>query len=123
MSGWCAAGKLITIKVSLVTLLPVVCNALLWSVSPLVGWGRYAPEPFGLSCSLDWPVIPWSYTVGIFAFCYGLPLLLMVFCYASIVHTVRAASQQMKLISNSLDSYVTKVPHHSLSTDHSLAEG
>jgi hypothetical protein len=105
-------GKLITNKVCLLTLLPVLANALLWSCAPLAGWGRYGVEPFGLSCSLEWHAIPWSYTVGIFACCYGLPLLLMLFCYGSIVVSVRRASRRIKLLTTSLDSYVTKVMSH-----------
>uniref|UniRef100_A0A3P9PT26 Opsin 8, group member b n=1 Tax=Poecilia reticulata TaxID=8081 RepID=A0A3P9PT26_POERE len=28
--------------------------ALIWALFPILGWGRYGPEPFGLSCSLAW---------------------------------------------------------------------
>lgn len=28
--------------------------ASLWALLPLLGWGSYGPEPFGLACSVDW---------------------------------------------------------------------
>lgn len=28
--------------------------ASLWALLPLLGWGSYGPEPFGLACSIDW---------------------------------------------------------------------
>ena len=98
----------------LLSLLPVYCNGLIWSLAPVFGWGSYAPEPFGLSCSLDWGVIPWSYTVGIFSFCYGIPLCLMVFCYGRIICFVRNATSQSQLSNTNKEEYITKV---TLSTD------
>jgi hypothetical protein len=93
------------------SLLAVYVNSALWAVSPLLGWGSYAPEPFGLSCTLDWARIPLSYTVSIFLFSYGLPLLLMLYCYGCIVASVRRATAHMRLLHTDMDSYITKVTH------------
>jgi hypothetical protein len=67
----------------------------------------YAVESFGLSCTLDWRAIPWTYTVSIFAFCYVVPLLLLVLCYGKIVLHVRKASAS--LVSSHLDVHVARV--------------
>ena len=103
------AGPSITQRVTLISLIPVYGNGLVWCLAPLLGWGRYAPEPFGLSCSLDWPVIPWSYTVSIFSFCYGIPMLLMLGCYGRIVVNVRNTLSSRQFVQTSIDRHVTKV--------------
>ncbi|KAI4802053.1 hypothetical protein KUCAC02_019912, partial [Chaenocephalus aceratus] len=60
--------------------------AAFWATMPLVGWGNYAPEPFGTSCTLDWwlaqaSVSGQTFVVAILFFCLILPTVLMIFSY------------------------------------------
>ena len=91
------------------SLIPIYGNGILWSVAPLLGWGRYAPEPFGLSCTLAWSEIPLSYTVTIFSVCYCLPLLLMMVCYGQMIASVRRATASMRNLASNKDNYLAKV--------------
>uniref|UniRef100_A0A4W6DCK9 Opsin 8, group member b n=1 Tax=Lates calcarifer TaxID=8187 RepID=A0A4W6DCK9_LATCA len=45
--------------------------ALIWALFPALGWGRYGPEPFGLSCSLAWGQMKhegFSFVISMFSF-------------------------------------------------------
>uniref|UniRef100_A0A3Q3D4V9 Opsin 8, group member b n=2 Tax=Hippocampus comes TaxID=109280 RepID=A0A3Q3D4V9_HIPCM len=61
--------------------------ALLWALLPVLGWGRYGPEPFGLSCSLAWGKLRHedsSFVVAMFSFNLALPATVIVCCYFGI---------------------------------------
>ncbi|XP_026800452.3 opsin-5-like [Pangasianodon hypophthalmus] len=61
--------------------------ALLWAVFPLVGWGAYGPEPFGLSCTLAWAEMKEhspSFVISMFAMNLAMPALIIVCCYFGI---------------------------------------
>nr|BBH84661.1 opsin-5A [Ambigolimax valentianus] len=75
-----------------VALVGVVLYALVWTVSPLLGWGRFAPEPFGTSCTIDWKNPSRSYVTSVFTGVLTIPMLVMLMCYSSIVFHMRATS-------------------------------
>ncbi|CAL8394657.1 unnamed protein product [Arctogadus glacialis] len=61
--------------------------ALTWALLPIIGWGRYGPEPYGLSCSLAWrwmKVDGFSFIVTIMCFNLVFPSLVIVSCYFGI---------------------------------------
>ncbi|XP_049612350.1 opsin 8, group member b [Syngnathus scovelli] len=61
--------------------------ALFWALLPVLGWGRYGPEPFGLSCSLAWGRLRHedsSFVVAMFCFNLALPAAIIVCCYFGI---------------------------------------
>ncbi|KAF7690339.1 opsin-5-like isoform X1 [Silurus meridionalis] len=61
--------------------------ALLWAVFPLIGWGAYGPEPFGLSCTLAWAEMKEhspSFVISMFAMNLAIPAVIIVFCYFGI---------------------------------------
>ncbi|CAL8313890.1 unnamed protein product [Boreogadus saida] len=61
--------------------------ALTWALLPVIGWGRYGPEPYGLSCSLAWrwmKVEGFSFVVTIMCFNLAFPSLVIVSCYFGI---------------------------------------
>ncbi|CAL9692085.1 unnamed protein product [Knipowitschia caucasica] len=61
--------------------------ALLWALLPILGWGRYGPEPFGLSCSLAWGAMReegFSFVISMFVFNLLLPSIIIVCCYFGI---------------------------------------
>ncbi|XP_061900915.1 opsin 8, group member b [Entelurus aequoreus] len=61
--------------------------ALLWALLPILGWGRYGPEPFGLSCTLAWGRMrheDFSFVIAMFFFNLALPTAVIVCCYFGI---------------------------------------
>uniref|UniRef100_A0A8C6KKK0 Opsin 8, group member b n=1 Tax=Nothobranchius furzeri TaxID=105023 RepID=A0A8C6KKK0_NOTFU len=61
--------------------------ALIWALLPILGWGRYGPEPFGLSCSLAWGQMKhesFSFVISLFSINFLVPCLVIVCCYFSI---------------------------------------
>ncbi|XP_053300979.1 opsin 8, group member b [Pleuronectes platessa] len=61
--------------------------ALIWALFPLLGWGRYGPEPFGLSCSLAWGEMKqygFSFVLSMFTANLLMPSVIIVFCYFGI---------------------------------------
>ncbi|XP_078131410.1 opsin 8, group member b [Sander vitreus] len=61
--------------------------ALIWALFPILGWGQYGPEPFGLSCSLAWGQMKHEgYSMVIFMFSFNLimPCVIIICCYFGI---------------------------------------
>ncbi|XP_047244477.1 opsin 8, group member b [Girardinichthys multiradiatus] len=61
--------------------------ALIWALLPILGWGRYGPEPFGLSCSLAWGQMKhedFSFVISIFSLNLLVPCVIIIFCYFGI---------------------------------------
>ncbi|XP_048095063.1 parapinopsin-like isoform X1 [Alosa alosa] len=66
--------------------------SLFWTVMPLLGWSSYGLEGAGTSCSVSWALRTYeshSYIICLFIFCLGLPVLVMVYCYSRLLHTVK----------------------------------
>ncbi|KAI4802230.1 hypothetical protein KUCAC02_020082 [Chaenocephalus aceratus] len=60
---------------------------LIWALLPVLGWGRYGPEPFGLSCSLAWGQMKhegFTFVVSLFTFNLVLPSIIILCCYFGI---------------------------------------
>ncbi|XP_061562942.1 opsin-5-like [Cololabis saira] len=61
--------------------------ALIWALFPVLGWGRYGPEPFGLSCSLAWGEMKqegFYFVISLFSFNLVLPSIIIICCYFGI---------------------------------------
>ncbi|XP_029281519.1 opsin 8, group member b [Cottoperca gobio] len=61
--------------------------ALIWALFPIMGWGRYGPEPFGLSCSLAWGQMKhdgFTFVISLFSFNLVLPSVVIICCYFGI---------------------------------------
>lgn len=61
--------------------------ALLWALFPLIGWGKYGPESFGLSCTLAWRDMKehsQSFVITIFLMNLILPAIIIISCYSAI---------------------------------------
>ncbi|CAJ1052765.1 opsin 6%2C group member a [Xyrichtys novacula] len=74
-------------------LLMIWITAGFWSGAPLVGWGSYKDRGYG-TCEIDWAKANYSsiyrsYIISIFIFCFFVPVLVMLFCYVSIINTVK----------------------------------
>ncbi|CAL8080116.1 unnamed protein product [Orchesella dallaii] len=66
--------------------------ALVWALPPLIGFGSYGLEPYGLSCTLDWiaqDIASRIYMILVTIFCVFLPLLIILFCYCRIILLVK----------------------------------
>uniref|UniRef100_A0A3Q3ILH3 G-protein coupled receptors family 1 profile domain-containing protein n=1 Tax=Monopterus albus TaxID=43700 RepID=A0A3Q3ILH3_MONAL len=76
-----------------VCLLLIWAIAGLWSGAPLLGWGSYTDRGYG-TCEIDWAKANYSsvyksYIISILICCFFLPVLTMLFCYVSIINTVK----------------------------------
>ncbi|XP_043962889.1 opsin-5 isoform X2 [Gambusia affinis] len=85
---------------SFICLVFVWVYAAFWATMPLVGWGHYAPEPFGTSCTLDWwlaqaSVSGQSFVLAILFFCFLLPAGIIVFSYVMIIFKVKSSSKEI----------------------------
>ncbi|XP_017333830.1 opsin 6, group member a [Ictalurus punctatus] len=68
-------------------------SAVFWSAAPLVGWGSYIDRGYG-TCEIDWAkanysTIHKSYIITILILCFFVPVFIMLFCYVSIINTVK----------------------------------
>ncbi|XP_019947131.2 opsin 8, group member a [Paralichthys olivaceus] len=73
----------------------------LWALLPLLGWGSYGPEPFGLSCSIDWTGYGESLNHSTFimtlsVLCTFLPCLVIVFTYFGIAWKLHRAYRSIQ---------------------------
>ncbi|XP_072239818.1 opsin 6, group member a [Leuresthes tenuis] len=76
-----------------VCLLLIWVTAGFWSGAPVLGWGSYTDRGYG-TCEIDWAKANYSsiyrsYIISIFIFCFFVPVLVMLFCYVSIINTVK----------------------------------
>uniref|UniRef100_A0A8C8J4N9 G-protein coupled receptors family 1 profile domain-containing protein n=1 Tax=Oncorhynchus tshawytscha TaxID=74940 RepID=A0A8C8J4N9_ONCTS len=66
--------------------------SLMWTLPPLFGWSRYGPEGPGTTCSVDWMAKSAnnvSYIICLFVFCLIVPFLVIVYCYAKLMHAIK----------------------------------
>lgn len=75
--------------------------ACLWAAFPLLGWGSYGPEPFGLACSVDWTGYGESLNNATFiltlaVLCTFLPYLVIFFTYFGIAWKLHRAYRSIK---------------------------
>ncbi|XP_068455661.1 opsin-5-like [Clinocottus analis] len=80
-------------------LLLIWITAGFWSGAPLLGWGSYKDRGYG-TCEIDWARATSSssyrsFIILIFIFCFFLPVLVMLFCYVSIINTVKRGNALM----------------------------
>ncbi|KAJ8378805.1 hypothetical protein AAFF_G00236220 [Aldrovandia affinis] len=89
-------------KKSIVTLIVFIwLYAGLWAVFPVLGWGRYGPEPFGLACSVDWAGYRLSlngstFIMAIAVACTFLPCAAIVISYSGIAWKLHKAYQAVE---------------------------
>lgn len=74
--------------------------AVVWSSFPLLGWGEYVPEPYGLSCTVAWRGYHTSakdafYVVCSFSLFTLIPFLLIVVSQCHIIFTMSRLSRQV----------------------------
>ncbi|XP_072552848.1 opsin 8, group member a [Salminus brasiliensis] len=83
--------------------------SLLWAVFPLLGWGGYGPEPFGLACSVDWAGYQHSlngstFIMSLAVLCTIIPCGVILFSYSGIawkLHKVYQTIQSHEMLPNS----------------------
>lgn len=91
-----------------------------WATMPLMGWGNYAPEPFGTSCTLDWwlaqaSVSGQTFVMSILFFCLILPTGIIVYSYVMIIYKVKSSAKEISNFdaqirnNHSLEMKLTKV--------------
>lgn len=96
-----------------------------WATMPLMGWGNYAPEPFGTSCTLDWwlaqaSVSGQTFVMSILFFCLVLPTGIIVYSYVMIIYKVKSSAKEISNFdaqirnSHSLEMKLTKVSERTI---------
>ncbi|XP_070843967.1 opsin 8, group member a [Chaetodon trifascialis] len=75
--------------------------ASLWALFPLLGWGSYGPEPFGLACSIDWTgygesINHSTFITALSVLCTFLPCLVILFTYFGIAWKLHRAYQSIQ---------------------------
>lgn len=97
------AGNRITKNTVCILIAFIWLYSLLWAILPLLGWGYYGPEPFGISCTIAWSKFHnspngFSFILSMFLLCTVLPALTIVACYLGIAWKVRKAYQEIQNI-------------------------
>ena len=65
--------------------------AFLWSLFPIIGWGEYILEGFGVSCTFDYLTRTPSniaFNLALFSLCFLLPVFIIICSYIGIVRVV-----------------------------------
>ena len=75
--------------------------ALLWAACPLLGWGGYGPEPYGMACSVDWAGYQNSlndstFIMALAVLCTILPCVAIVSSYLGITWKLHKAYQTIQ---------------------------
>ncbi|XP_075056587.1 opsin-5-like [Mixophyes fleayi] len=88
-------------KVIYIVITCIWLYALLWAIFPLVGWGHYGPEPFGISCTIAWAEFHnstngFSFIVSMFALCTLAPAATIVTCYTKITWKLHKAYKEIQ---------------------------
>ncbi|KAM8825740.1 opsin 9 isoform 1-T1 [Synchiropus picturatus] len=86
---------------------------ILWAVLPAVGFGSYGPEPYGTSCTINWWLIKSSqsdriYILLILGLCFGVPTLIIIASYLSILLTVSRSNRTLSSIPSTTVSHANK---------------
>lgn len=93
------AAKPLTFMKVMIFVVIIWLYATFWSIGPLVGFGGYALDGIMASCSFDYLNLEpanITYIWTCFAFCYVLPLFLIMCCYYFIVKAVWAHEAALK---------------------------
>ncbi|XP_065334636.1 rhodopsin-like [Cloeon dipterum] len=93
------SGTPLTSKGAMTRNLGVWAFSLLWTLAPMFGWGKYAPEGNMTACGTDYlskDPINRSYIFAYAVFVYFLPLLTIVYSYFFIVQAVAAHEKNMR---------------------------
>ncbi|CAH2099906.1 unnamed protein product [Euphydryas editha] len=93
------AAKPLTVNGALLRVFAIWMFSLLWTVAPMLGWGRYVPEGNLTACGTDYFDKGWlnrSYILLYSVFCYFLPLFLIIYSYFFIVQAVAAHERAMR---------------------------
>uniref|UniRef100_A0A340TBQ9 G-protein coupled receptors family 1 profile domain-containing protein n=1 Tax=Anopheles quadriannulatus TaxID=34691 RepID=A0A340TBQ9_ANOQN len=93
------SAKPLTYVGSVMRILFVWANSLVWTLAPLFGWNRYVPEGNMSACGTDYLSKDWisvSYIYAYSVFVYWLPLLLIIYCYTYILKAVSAHERNMR---------------------------
>ncbi|XP_051262060.1 opsin 9 isoform X2 [Dicentrarchus labrax] len=84
-----------------------------WATMPAFGFGSYGPEPYGISCTINWWSMRSSLNDRIYIFlililCFGLPTLTIICSYLAILLTVYRSNRTLASIPSSFVSHTSK---------------
>ncbi|XP_028281095.1 opsin 9 [Parambassis ranga] len=86
---------------------------LFWAFLPAFGFGSYGPEPYGISCTINWWKMRSSATDRIYIFlilalCFGIPALTIITSYLAILLTVNRSNRTLASIPSTHVSNTSK---------------
>ncbi|XP_041974748.1 opsin-1-like [Aricia agestis] len=93
------AAKPLTNGGALLRILGIWLFSLAWTITPLFGWGKYAPEGNMCVCGTDYLDKSWvhrSYIILYSFACYFMPLFLIIYSYWFIIQAVSAHEKAMR---------------------------
>ncbi|KAM3919293.1 opsin-5-like [Leptodactylus fuscus] len=84
----------------LVVILVIWISAIIWSGSPVLGWGSFIESNYG-TCEIDWSLATSStpykfYVIGVFISGFFIPVMIMIFCYVSIIKAVHQSHRSSR---------------------------
>ncbi|CAL8341246.1 unnamed protein product [Gadus morhua 'NCC'] len=85
---------------------------LFWSSLPVFGFGKYGPEPFGTSCTIEWWRMRSCLSDGIYILlilmlCFGIPTIIIITSYSAILITVYRSNHMLASIPFSSVSHIS----------------
>ncbi|CAL8257307.1 unnamed protein product [Boreogadus saida] len=85
---------------------------LFWSSLPIFGFGKYGPEPFGTSCTIEWWRMRSCLSDGIYILlilmlCFGIPTIIIITSYSAILITVYRSNHMLASIPFSSVSHIS----------------
>lgn len=98
----CVSGNRFQKRTISVLICVIWLYSLLWAVFPLLGWGGYGPEPYGLACSVDWAgyqrsLNGASFIMALTILCTLIPCGFILFSYSGIAWKLHKAYQSIQI--------------------------
>ena len=87
----------------------IYLNSAVWALSPHLGWAEYEPEPYGVTCSLDWDKMSLSYVIAVLIVNYILPIAIMGYSYGAMAYKFYKLAWSMRNQKHRKDIYMVKV--------------
>ncbi|XP_075699614.1 opsin-5-like [Rhinoderma darwinii] len=83
-----------------VVILVIWIYSVIWSGCPILGWGSFIESKYG-TCEIDWSLATSStsykiYVIGVFLSGFFIPVMIMIFCYVSIIRAVHKSHRSSR---------------------------
>lgn len=93
-------GYLVTISSVLIAIGVSWILSITEALLPILGWNRYAYQIFEIACLPDWAYEK-TFPIFVMLLAFGIPLIVMIYCYSMIYWTVKKNSKRVRTMSHS----------------------